>query len=105
MDSHKTNMMSQPPAYIAPMAPPPQQLQQFQLLGPDPVGITCPNCRSRVVTLVDDMTTMKTHSFAVLLAVLGCFCGCCCIPYCTKSCLAQKHTCPVCRSMIGIYNN
>ncbi|KAL7048572.1 hypothetical protein ACKWTF_003405 [Chironomus riparius] len=97
-------MNPQPPQYYQPQ---PQQvfIQQAPVLGPDPVGITCPNCRARIATEVADMTTMRTHSMALLLAILGCVCGCCLIPYCTKSFQAQKHTCPLCRSVIGIYRN
>ncbi|XP_070504772.1 lipopolysaccharide-induced tumor necrosis factor-alpha factor homolog [Chironomus tepperi] len=96
-------MNDQPPQYG--QYPTPQQIfiQQPQVLGPDSVVMTCPHCRSRISTEVSTFATSKTHIIAIMLAFLGCFFGCCLIPYCTKSCQSQKHTCPYCRSIIGIY--
>ncbi|KAL7048574.1 hypothetical protein ACKWTF_003407 [Chironomus riparius] len=104
MNNQNNNMMSESLAFGAAQ---PQQafIQQSPALGPDPVGMTCPNCHIRITTLVTNMSTAKTHTMAIVLALLCGFCGCCCIPYCTKCSQAQKHTCPSCKSMIGIYNN
>jgi lipopolysaccharide-induced tumor necrosis factor-alpha factor len=94
-------------------------------VGPDPTTITCPSCRTTVVTAMDYESTTKTHIIAGLLCLFGCWL-CVCIPYCTgKVLVSQKkcqfysnylniqfvgccrnanHYCPSCGAYIGTYS-
>ncbi|XP_057663068.1 lipopolysaccharide-induced tumor necrosis factor-alpha factor homolog [Diorhabda carinulata] len=73
-------------------------------VGPSPTSTTCPSCHAQIVTSVETETTTKTHLFALLLCLFGCW-PCCCIPYCMDSCQAKTHYCPNCRAYIGKYEN
>ncbi|KAL7048570.1 hypothetical protein ACKWTF_003403 [Chironomus riparius] len=80
-------------------------MQSSPAFGPSPVVITCPSCNARVRTSVSNFCTSKTHLWCLCLFCCGFACGCCLIPYCMKSCQAQKHKCPRCNNNIGVYNN
>nr|XP_037877552.1 cell death-inducing p53-target protein 1-like [Bombyx mori] len=72
--------------------------------GPDPSHYTCPSCNTAIVTRVERVSTTKTHLFAALLCLIGCW-PCVCIPYCTNSCQNAEHYCPNCSAYIGNYSS
>jgi len=72
-------------------------------VGPDPQMITCPSCRSSVITRIEYEPTTKTHIMAGLLCVFCCWC-CVCVPYCVDSCKNGNHYCPSCGAYIGTYS-
>lgn len=63
------------------------------LLGIYPQAANCPQCRSNITTSVTYEPSCKTHFFAGLICLLGCWLGCCLIPYCVDSCQAATHKC------------
>ncbi|KAJ8970701.1 hypothetical protein NQ317_000599 [Molorchus minor] len=74
------------------------------ILGPNPSATVCPSCHAQITTTVETEATTKTHLFALLLCLFGCY-PCCCIPYCVDSCQSQNHYCPNCRAYLGKYDN
>ncbi|XP_030766101.1 lipopolysaccharide-induced tumor necrosis factor-alpha factor homolog [Sitophilus oryzae] len=72
------------------------------MYGPNPAHVTCPHCHASVTTSVEKSASTKTHLFAALLCLLGCW-PCVCVPYCMDSCLEKKHTCPSCNAFLGSY--
>ncbi|XP_044733001.1 lipopolysaccharide-induced tumor necrosis factor-alpha factor homolog [Chrysoperla carnea] len=92
-----------PGFHVPPTAPPPVVLVPSNV-GPDPATITCPSCRANIRTRIEYESTTKTHLFALLLFLIGCW-PCCCIPYCMDSCNNANHYCPNCGSFIGSYKS
>lgn len=97
------------PPYPYPQ-PPPQPPQQPSIIitggsfGPETQHMVCPHCRANISTRVETEASSKTHLFALLLCVLGCWC-CAPCPYCTDSCLVKKHYCPACGNYLGSHEN
>ncbi|KAL7736092.1 hypothetical protein ACLKA6_003828 [Drosophila palustris] len=73
-------------------------------VGRDPTLVRCPSCRNDVFTTVLTTPTGRTHMFALLLCLVGCW-PCVCIPYCMDSCKASNHYCPVCNAFVGSLKN
>ncbi|XP_049818833.1 lipopolysaccharide-induced tumor necrosis factor-alpha factor-like [Aethina tumida] len=94
------------PAYpsLPPESPPMQATQAFipPPLGPDPSNTICHNCRAHIRTTVTTQANTKTHLFAFLCCLAGCWL-CCCIPYCVDSCMSKRHECPECHAFLGEY--
>ncbi|XP_066247642.1 lipopolysaccharide-induced tumor necrosis factor-alpha factor homolog [Euwallacea similis] len=74
------------------------------LVGPNPMPTVCPFCHSSIVSTVETEANTKTHLFALLLCVFGCW-PCCLIPYCMESCQSKKHFCPNCRAFLGTFSD
>lgn len=74
----------------------------FPPVGPYPTKMTCPYCRSNVVTVTRTKISTEQKLYSVLLCVMGCYL-CSCIPcYITKMCDVH-HSCPNCNKSVGIY--
>ncbi|CAH0629018.1 unnamed protein product [Chrysodeixis includens] len=71
-------------------------------MGPMPANITCKSCGHEIVSRVDMKPSLKTHLFAALLCLIGCW-PCVVIPYCANSCYDADHYCPNCSAYIGTY--
>ncbi|XP_015599907.1 lipopolysaccharide-induced tumor necrosis factor-alpha factor homolog isoform X2 [Cephus cinctus] len=100
-----------PPPYSGPppmnpghMAQPNIIIMQNPNLGPDTQPMTCPHCHANISTRVVQESSTKTHLFALLLCLMGCW-PCAPCPYCMDSCLATKHYCPACNAFLGQYDN
>ncbi|KOB71988.1 Lipopolysaccharide-induced tumor necrosis factor-alpha factor [Operophtera brumata] len=72
-----------------------------QQMGPRPTHVTCKSCHADVVTRVEANATTRTHLFALILCLIGCW-PCVCVPYCVDDCMNANHYCPNCNSYIGI---
>ncbi|CAG9824114.1 unnamed protein product [Phaedon cochleariae] len=72
------------------------------ILGPDPVYVVCPVCRTVVVTDVERERSSATHLLALVLCLFFCW-PCCLLPYCMHSCSYSYHSCPNCRHYFGMY--
>ncbi|XP_050300907.1 uncharacterized protein LOC126739322 [Anthonomus grandis grandis] len=71
-------------------------------LGPNPLYISCPRCRTVVVS---DIHTERTH-VSYILAIVMCLClcwPCAVLPLCLKSCRNTYHFCPTCNYYLGVY--
>ncbi|XP_050300909.1 cell death-inducing p53-target protein 1-like isoform X2 [Anthonomus grandis grandis] len=94
--------------------PPPPQASNIQhtvivggpplTLGGEPMRTQCPHCHANITTSIETEANTKTHLFALLLCVFGCWL-CCCIPYCMDSCQSKKHYCPNCKAFLGAYSD
>ncbi|XP_026746501.1 lipopolysaccharide-induced tumor necrosis factor-alpha factor homolog isoform X2 [Trichoplusia ni] len=71
-------------------------------MGPMPANMACRSCGHEIVTRVDAKPSLKTHLFAALLCLIGCW-PCVCIPYCANTCYNADHYCPNCSAYIGTY--
>lgn len=69
--------------------------------GETPLRMTCPNCRTEIVTRVSREASTTQHIAFFVLLVL-CF-PCSCVPY-LMECLANaRHECPKCKAHLGTY--
>lgn len=99
-----------PPPHHGGPPPPPQHTvivtttTTAGILGPVPTTTSCPHCHATITTTIETEANTKTHLFALLLCVFGCW-PCCCIPYCMDSCQSKKHFCPNCRAYLGTYSD
>lgn len=97
-----------PPPPYQPGVPPPGPMQPnvvvIQSFGPDTQRMNCPHCGANVSTRVETEANTKTHLFALLLCLIGCW-PCVPCPYCMDSCLVKKHFCPSCQSYLGQFEN
>ncbi|KAH0535467.1 lipopolysaccharide-induced tumor necrosis factor-alpha factor homolog [Cotesia glomerata] len=98
-----------PPPYSAGAPQPPSQgpgviFIQQTTFGPDTMRLNCPHCHADISTRVETEPSTKTHLFALLLCLVGCWC-CAPCPYCMDSCLVKKHYCPSCSQYLGSYEN
>ncbi|CAG9770576.1 unnamed protein product [Ceutorhynchus assimilis] len=105
-----------PPHHMGPppqhMGPPPTQehtvivttTTQPVMVGPDPMRTSCPHCHASITSAIETEPNTKTHLFALLLCVFGCW-PCCCLPYCMDSCQSKKHFCPNCRAYLGTFSD
>ncbi|ENN78573.1 lipopolysaccharide-induced tumor necrosis factor-alpha factor [Dendroctonus ponderosae] len=74
------------------------------VLGPEPTRTVCPHCHANIVSTMEVEANTKTHLFALILCLFGCW-PCCCIPYCMDSCQSKKHFCPNCRAYLGVFSD
>jgi lipopolysaccharide-induced tumor necrosis factor-alpha factor len=70
----------------------------------NPVPCTCPNCRSMIVTRVEETTGLLAWVLCLLLCIFGCWLGCCLIPFCISDLQNVQHYCPNCNAFIGEYH-
>lgn len=68
------------------------------------VRCQCPHCRAEVQTATYYETGTLTWVLCFVIFVVGCFMGCCLIPFCMDGAKDVVHTCPSCRQQIARYN-
>jgi lipopolysaccharide-induced tumor necrosis factor-alpha factor len=68
-----------------------------------PIQCTCANCRSIVITRVEQTNGLLTWLLCLLLLLFGCWLGCCLIPFCITDLQNIQHYCPNCNAFIGEY--
>ncbi|CAK1551662.1 unnamed protein product [Leptosia nina] len=74
-----------------------------QSMGTQPAVTVCRSCGIQITTRVEQMPSMRTHLFALLLCLIG-FWPCACVPYCIDTCNNADHYCPNCNAFIGSYH-
>ncbi|KXJ29847.1 Lipopolysaccharide-induced tumor necrosis factor-alpha factor-like [Exaiptasia diaphana] len=74
------------------------------IYGELPINVICPYCQARIMTSIVLEDGNLTYFAASALCVLGCWFGCCLIPFCMDSCKDVIHICGNCRAPIGKYN-
>uniref|UniRef100_A0A3B4AB65 LITAF domain-containing protein n=1 Tax=Periophthalmus magnuspinnatus TaxID=409849 RepID=A0A3B4AB65_9GOBI len=68
-----------------------------------PVQLLCPRCQQVVLSKVDYTAGLLTYLFCGGLFLCGCVLGCCLIPFCVNRLKNAKHSCPTCKSPLGVY--
>ncbi|XP_075869637.1 LITAF domain-containing protein-like [Nelusetta ayraudi] len=71
-------------------------------LGVNPVQISCPKCHQMVLSKVDYSAGLLTYLFCTGLFFCGFVLGCCLIPFCVDRLRDAKHTCPACKTELGV---
>ncbi|KAG2490949.1 hypothetical protein HYH03_010626 [Edaphochlamys debaryana] len=66
-----------------------------------PVSVICPHCQVEVSTTVTHETGLGTWLIAGGICFVGCFAGCCLIPFCVDSCKDHNHYCGKCTRFLG----
>ncbi|XP_038568780.1 lipopolysaccharide-induced tumor necrosis factor-alpha factor homolog [Micropterus salmoides] len=72
-------------------------------LGDSPVQVACPKCHQTVLSKVDYSSGLLTYLFCGGLFFCGFVLGCCLIPFCVDRLKDAKHTCPTCKTVLGVY--
>ncbi|XP_076583726.1 lipopolysaccharide-induced tumor necrosis factor-alpha factor homolog [Chaetodon auriga] len=72
-------------------------------LGDSPVQIACPKCHQTVLSKVEYSAGLLTYLFCGGLFFCGFVLGCCLIPFCVDRLRDAKHTCPTCKTVLGVY--
>ncbi|EDV39830.1 hypothetical protein KR018_008148 [Drosophila ironensis] len=63
----------------------------------------CPSCHAEIETTTRTEPGMIAYLSGFLIALFGCWLGCCLIPCCIDDCMDVHHTCPNCRAYLGRY--
>lgn len=63
----------------------------------------CPYCQYEISSATQSTPGLIAYISGAVIALLGCFWGCCLIPCCFDECMDVRHTCPNCRSYLGQY--
>ena len=63
----------------------------------------CGSCKNHVMTVVTYRVGKMTIAFAAALCLLGCFGGCCLVPFLWKRFQDVEHVCPNCQLKLGKY--
>lgn len=102
-----------PPPYnaTAPLAPQPIAIVNPTVtvvvddgkFGPYPKPMKCYHCGEQVMTTTDRKAGPITWLLCTALCLVGCFCGCCLIPFCIPSTQDVMHKCPKCKKFVGAY--
>ncbi|XP_052264426.1 LITAF domain-containing protein-like isoform X11 [Dreissena polymorpha] len=69
-----------------------------------PVRIKCQFCQADIVTSTYYETGTLTWVACFVIAIVGCWIGCCLIPFCMDACKDVVHQCPNCNQQVGRYN-
>uniref|UniRef100_A0A1I7Y716 LITAF domain-containing protein n=1 Tax=Steinernema glaseri TaxID=37863 RepID=A0A1I7Y716_9BILA len=96
------NYASPSPVPNMPPHPMPATINVLRL-GPRPMSMACPNCNQPVVTRTTPNAGLLTFLLSLGLVLIGCFMGCCLIPFCIEDCQDIHHFCPNCNAFIGVY--
>ncbi|XP_077172140.1 lipopolysaccharide-induced tumor necrosis factor-alpha factor isoform X2 [Paroedura picta] len=96
------------PPQAATTVPPPVTVQTVYVQSPlsfqdRPVQMCCPFCSKVIVTRLTHSAGTLTWLSCGSLCLLGCWVGCCLIPFCVDSLLDVDHYCPSCEALVGTY--
>jgi len=67
-----------------------------------PCQTQCPHCGASVTTRVNTVPGTITWLSCAGLALIGCWLGCCLLPFCIDGLQDQEHFCPNCNRLIGV---
>ncbi|XP_009194226.1 LITAF domain-containing protein isoform X1 [Papio anubis] len=70
-----------------------------------PVQVVCPYCGNRIITVTSFVPGALTWLLCITLFLFGCVLGCCFLPFCIRSLMDVKHSCPVCQRELFYYHH
>ncbi|XP_054850776.1 lipopolysaccharide-induced tumor necrosis factor-alpha factor [Eublepharis macularius] len=96
------------PAQPVSTVPPPVTVQAVYVQSPlifhdRPVQMCCPSCSKVVVTRLSHSAGALAWLSCGSLCLLGCWAGCCLIPFCVEALQDVEHYCPSCNALLGTY--
>ncbi|XP_037086489.1 LITAF domain-containing protein-like [Pollicipes pollicipes] len=71
--------------------------------GPNPTHMICPHCHAEIESSVKTSPSTMAWISGGLIALFGCWMGCCLIPCCIDDCMDKEHSCPNCKAFLGKY--
>jgi lipopolysaccharide-induced tumor necrosis factor-alpha factor len=80
--------------------------QTYVVAGPafmprTPTMCVCPNCHAQIQTEVRVNPGICAWASCIGLCLLGCWLGCCLIPFAIPECQDVEHYCPNCHVLLG----
>uniref|UniRef100_A0A8C5S923 Lipopolysaccharide induced TNF factor n=1 Tax=Laticauda laticaudata TaxID=8630 RepID=A0A8C5S923_LATLA len=92
---------------LTPAIPPVPQ-QTVYIPGPlvfleHPMQICCPACNQMIVTRISYQPGALAWLSCGGLALVGCWLGCCLIPFCVDAMQDVQHFCPCCNAFLGVH--
>ncbi|XP_038619507.1 LITAF domain-containing protein [Tachyglossus aculeatus] len=91
------------PAQTVVMVDPAPAVIVGQVFSDVPARVTCPSCHQSVVTRIVHHVGLMAWLISGGLCLVGCWLGCCLIPFCVDSCQDVDHFCPNCQHLIYRY--
>jgi lipopolysaccharide-induced tumor necrosis factor-alpha factor len=79
------------------------QIKSVTTLGEKPVQCTCTKCHTLILTRVHQTPGLLPWILFIILILLGCWLGCCLIPFCISDIQNTQHYCPNCKTLLGEY--
>jgi len=73
------------------------------VFGAYPVTMCCPGCQAQIVTQTHNRAGLLAWLICGGLVLIGCWLGCCLLPFCISECQDIDHYCPNCKRMVGTY--
>ncbi|XP_051573216.1 lipopolysaccharide-induced tumor necrosis factor-alpha factor homolog [Myxocyprinus asiaticus] len=91
------------PVTTSPVAMQTVYMQSGLGFGAVPVQAYCPVCTQNAVTHLHYISGALAWLSCAGLAIFGCICGCCLIPFCVDSLKDVTHHCPNCNYVLGVH--
>ena len=88
-------MVAQPVAVTLQPAYPPKAWPMV------PVDVQCHKCAKTGITEVENVAGGFAFILCLVLVILGCWLGCCVIPFFVPACMDQIHRCSKCSEVLG----
>ncbi|XP_078361997.1 lipopolysaccharide-induced tumor necrosis factor-alpha factor homolog isoform X2 [Oculina patagonica] len=82
---------------------PPGPIIVNMAFGESPISMVCPHCQTHIITCTTYQDGTLTWLAAGALCLVGCWLGCCLIPFCLDGCKDVIHSCPNCHARLGSY--
>ncbi|XP_062543759.1 LITAF domain-containing protein-like [Armigeres subalbatus] len=70
-------------------------------VGPASTHMICPSCHAEIVSQTTTSPGLIAYVSGFLIALFGCWLGCCLIPCCIDECMDVHHSCPNCKAYLG----
>jgi lipopolysaccharide-induced tumor necrosis factor-alpha factor len=68
-----------------------------------PENHVCQWCGVQGITTTERVPGLLTYLASGAICLVGCWLGCCLVPFCVDSCQDVEHYCPSCRQLVGKY--
>ncbi|XP_063700034.1 lipopolysaccharide-induced tumor necrosis factor-alpha factor homolog [Culicoides brevitarsis] len=78
-----------------------QIVTQVVTIGPHSTHMICPSCHADINSKTRSNPGLIAWVSGFLIALFGCWFGCCLIPCCIDECMDTHHYCPNCNAYLG----